>query len=406
MKLANDSVAPTRVLLVDDNEDDHFLVSELLAEMPEGEYKLDWVPTYEAGLEAMCRGEHQVYLLDYRLGVRTGLDLLREANARAAMGPVILLTGQGEFEVDRAAMQAGAADFLEKGQLDARRLERSIRYALQKWRSEAQLERKVLERTRELEHANRALQQEISERKRAENALRDADRRKDEFLATLAHELRNPLAPIRNALEIMRLAGPNPSALERAQAMMDRQVRLLVRLIDDLLDVSRITRGKLRLLLEQVDLNAVIEAALEISRPLIDKSSLKLDVGLPPEPIRIEGDRVRLAQVFSNLLNNAAKYTETGGQIHLIAFRDGGDAVVRIKDTGVGIPAEMLPKVFDMFAQVDRSLNRSQGGLGIGLALVSRLVQMHHGRVEVFSEGTGRGAEFVVRLPLQKETGS
>jgi signal transduction histidine kinase len=297
-------------------------------------------------------------------------------------------------------MSAGAADFLVKGGLDAARLERSIRYAVQKRRAEAELEDKVRERTAALEHTNTALQQEIGERKRAENALREHDRNKDEFLATLAHELRNPLAPIRNALEIMRLSRERGEAIEEAMAMLDRQVRLMVRLIDDLLDVSRITRNKLSLTLERLNLREIIESALEISRPLIEKGGLRLRVRLPTDKIEVNGDRVRLAQIFANLLNNSAKYTEPGGSVSLVATREHKEALVRVRDSGIGIPAEMLPKVFEMFTQVDRALNRAQGGLGIGLGLVCRLVEMHGGHVEAYSEGVGKGAEFVVRLPL------
>ena len=295
-------------------------------------------------------------------------------------------------------MRARAADYLEKSRLDSTLLERSIRYALEKHRTEAELERKVEERTLELQRINKELQQEIAERHRAEEALKEADRRKDEFLATLAHELRNPLAPIRNALEIMRLASGNPKAIEQARVMTERQVTQMVRLIDDLLDVSRITRGKLRLDLDALLLSDVLESAVEISRPLIEKAGLSLHVSLPPAPVPLQGDRVRLAQVFTNLLNNAAKYTEPGGSVR-VTVEAGEPIVVRVRDTGVGVPAEMLPRLFELFTQVDRSLNRSQGGLGIGLALVRRLTEMHGGTVEATSDGPGKGSEFVVRLP-------
>ena len=394
-----DDSSPIRVLLVDDDRDDYLLTRELLEEIPGGGFQFDWVSTYDDGLEAIRRCEHDVYLIDYRLGAQTGLDLLREAQEKGCFGPMILLTGQGELEVDQAAMRARAADYLEKSRLDPTLLERSIRYALQQRRYEADLERKVEERTLALQRINKTLQQEIAERHRAEEALKEADRRKDEFLATLAHELRNPLAPIRNALEIMRLASGNPKAIEQARVMTERQVTQMVRLIDDLLDVSRITRGKLRLEIEDIFLGDVIETAVEISRPMIEKAGLTLQVRLPKGPVPIEGDRVRLSQVFSNLLNNAAKYTEPGGSVTVTA--EVSDAIrVRVRDTGVGIPAEMLPRLFELFTQVDRSLNRSQGGLGIGLALVRRLTEMHGGSVEASSEGAGKGSEFVVRLPV------
>jgi signal transduction histidine kinase/DNA-binding response OmpR family regulator len=238
------------------------------------------------------------------------------------------------------------------------------------------------------------------ERVRLIRELRDADRRKDEFLATLAHELRNPLAPIRNALHIMQLADDDGAAIEQARSMMERQLKQMVRLIDDLLDVSRITRGKLDLRKERVDLAAVIGNAVDTTRPLIEAAGHSLTVSLPPHPVYLDADPMRLAQVFSNLLNNAAKYTDRGGRLWLTASRDGGDIVIAVRDTGVGIPAEALSTVFDMFAQVDRSLEKSQGGLGIGLTLVKRLVELHGGTVEARSDGPGKGSEFIARLPI------
>ncbi|OWK43517.1 hybrid sensor histidine kinase/response regulator [Fimbriiglobus ruber] len=377
--------AAIRVLLVDDDQDDYILTRDLVAEIPGNSYVLDWVSDYDAGLEAVGRGEHDVYLFDYRLGTRTGLDLLAAARGRGLGGPFILLTGQGQSEIDRAAAAAGAADYLEKGKLDAVSLERSIRYACQQKLYETELERKVQERTSELAAANAS--------------LRDADRRKDEFLATLAHELRNPLAPIRNALEIMRLAAGNLSGIEQSRQIIDRQVRQMVRLIDDLLDVSRITRGKVQLNLEPVPVPSILDAALETSRPQLEKAGLKIVSPQPAKTVWVKGDRVRLAQVFSNLLNNAAKYTEPGGTVTVEHFQEGDWAVIVVRDTGVGIPPDALPHVFDLFTQVDRTLNRAGGGLGIGLAIVRRLVEMHQGQVSVTSPGVGHGTEFTVRMP-------
>jgi PAS domain S-box-containing protein len=238
------------------------------------------------------------------------------------------------------------------------------------------------------------------ERARAEGALREADRRKDEFLATLAHELRNPLAPIRNALHLLRLTGGSGPAADRIHEMMERQVGHMVRLVDDLLEVSRITRGKIELRKERVELAAVVRNAVETSRPLVEAARHDLSVSVSGEPVIVEADPVRLAQVVSNLLNNAAKYTDEGGRIAVCARREGGDAVVAIRDSGAGIPEDMLPRIFEMFTQVDRTLGRAAGGLGIGLALTRSVVEMHGGRVEARSDGPGRGSEFVVRLPL------
>ncbi len=241
---------------------------------------------------------------------------------------------------------------------------------------------------------------DIDEPKRLAESLREADRRKDEFLATLAHELRNPLAPLRNGLQIMKLANRNAAAMEKARAMMERQLGQLVLLVDDLLDVSRITRGKLQLRLERIELSSVLQSAVENSLPLIDSSSHQLTMTLPPERIWLNADPMRLAQVFSNLLTNAAKYTDKGGQIWLSAERCGGEVVVSVKDNGIGITADHLPGLFQMFSQVGSALERSQGGLGIGLSLVKGLVEMQGGTVEARSEGLGAGSEFIVRLPV------
>ncbi len=230
--------------------------------------------------------------------------------------------------------------------------------------------------------------------------LREADRRKNEFLATLAHELRNPLAPVRNGLQILRLAPANAQALEQARQMMDRQLQHMVRLIDDLLDVSRITRGKIDLRKECVDLAAIVHSALEASRSVIEDAGHQLTVEMPREPVYLYADPMRLSQVVTNILQNAARYTPPGGHIGLTAEQQDDQAILRMRDTGLGIPPEMLPRIFEMFTQINRSLDRSQGGLGIGLALVRNLVHMHGGTVQAHSEGLGRGSEFVVRLPV------
>lgn len=244
---------------------------------------------------------------------------------------------------------------------------------------------------------------DIGERRRADQALKDADRRKDEFLATLAHELRNPLAPIRNALHILRLSSDR-EANERARSMMGRQLEQLVRLVDDLLDMSRISRGKLELRKQRVPLSAILSSAVETSRSLIDDLGHELTVAQPEQPIILDADLIRLAQVISNLLNNSAKYTDRCGHIQLTAERQGSDVVVSVKDSGIGIAADQLPRIFEMFSQVDRSLERSQGGLGVGLTLVKRLVEMHGGQIEAKSNGLGKGAEFIVRLPVVVDT--
>ena len=238
------------------------------------------------------------------------------------------------------------------------------------------------------------------ERLRLMKELRVSDRRKDEFLATLAHELRNPLAPIRNGLQLIGAPALNTEALGRVRAMMDRQLAQMVRLIDDLLDVSRITRGKIELRKQRIELATVLTSAAETARPLIESLGHELLIMLPQQPVPLDADLTRLAQVFMNLLNNAAKYTESGGRIEVEATVQDSDVMVSVRDNGIGISAEVLPNVFELFVQGDRSLERAQGGLGIGLTLVKRLVEMHGGSVQAKSEGIGHGAEFTVRLPL------
>ena len=241
---------------------------------------------------------------------------------------------------------------------------------------------------------------DVTDRRHMEQELRDADRHKDEFLATLAHELRNPLAPIRNAVHYLGMEGLRDSDVKTARDIIARQVSVMARLIDDLLDVSRISRNKLEIRKERVELATVLQAAVESSRPLIQQCGHDLTISIPTRPIFLDADSVRLSQVFLNLLNNAAKYTKHGGHIWLSAEREGSDAVVTVRDNGVGISNSMMPRIFEMFTQVDRSLEQSQGGLGVGLTLVRRLVEMHDGSVEVISNGLDKGSAFIVRLPL------
>jgi PAS domain S-box-containing protein len=237
---------------------------------------------------------------------------------------------------------------------------------------------------------------------RLHQRLREVDRRKDEFLATLAHELRNPLAPLRSGLNALRMS-PSPAQTDRTRQIMDRQLTHMVRLVDDLLDVSRVTRAQIELQHELLDLTSLVGMALEVSGPAIEAARLELTLRLPDTPITLYGDRTRLAQVLSNLLNNAAKYTPAGGRIGIEAARDGAEVVIKIRDTGVGIPKEMLREVFEMFTQVGPSHAHRQGGLGIGLTLVQRLVELHGGHVWAESEGPGQGSTFIVRLPATRD---
>ena len=241
---------------------------------------------------------------------------------------------------------------------------------------------------------------DMTDRRAAELALRDADRRKDEFLATLSHELRSPLAPIRSALEVMRLARDNPETVEKARATMERQLLHLVRITDDLLDVARITQNKMELRQTRIDLRGVVHSSVEATKPALDGQGHTLQLDLPDTPLWANADPTRLGQVFSNLLHNAVKYTPPGGTIRVTAAATGDRATFAVEDTGAGIPPEMLPQIFQMFTQLPSHRDRSHGGLGIGLTLARRLVELHGGSIEAFSHGQGCGSTFIVRVPL------
>jgi PAS domain S-box-containing protein len=253
-----------------------------------------------------------------------------------------------------------------------------------------------------------AVLRDITERKRLERqkhemmiALKESDRHKDEFLALLAHELRGPLAPLRNCLELLKLGGSDENLRDKVQGTMERQLAQMVRLVNDLLDLGRVSRGQIEVRREPVELGAVMRQAADACAPLVTAASHVLSITMPPESTYIDGDSARLAQVFGNLLQNACKYTEPGGRIEFSASRQAGQAVVRVKDTGIGIPPSELKSIFGLFVQVSRTSERTQGGLGIGLAVVKRLIELHSGSIEAFSAGPGAGSEFIVRLPLR-----
>jgi signal transduction histidine kinase len=398
---------PVRVLLVENDEDDYLLTRGLFNALGADIYRLDRLATFADAIDALARRDHDIYLFDFRLGSRTGIELLTHARSSGCEAPILMLTGQWDRELKDLALHAGADDFLVKGRLDAAILDRSLRYALAQRRmaeqirqADLKLEERVRQRTAELHSLNEALHTEIAERKRAEQALRDADRRKDEFLATLARELRNPLAPLTAALQLIAAEPESVEQVRQFVPMMTQQLNQLVRLIDDLVDVSRITSGKLRLCSELAEIVEFIQAAVDQSRPLIESAQHNLQIVLPSEPLAIHGDHVRLAQIVSNLLINAAKYTPPGGRIDLIASRQEQMVVITVRDNGFGIPLAMQSRIFDQFAQVDSSSTPAHGGLGIGLTIVRTLVEMHGGSIRATSPGPGKGSEFSVRLPL------
>jgi two-component system CheB/CheR fusion protein len=341
-------------------------------------------------------------VLDYLLRVQTANRAFYElfgVSREAIQG--VPLSEFGDDEWTNSALWADLRATLEEGKpFETREVEREFRVIGR---------RTVLLDAQRLSDKNDATVvltlQDISERKKAVENMRRADLRKDEFLATLAHELRNPLAPLRNSIQILRMARGAAPGEERVHEMMERQVAHMVRLVDDLLELSRINRGAIELRKERVDLAAVLQHAVETSRPMIEAAGHHLTVSLPDEPVFVDADLVRLSQVFANLLNNAAKYTQNGGYITLRASSAESIVDVSIRDNGIGIPREMQSKVFDLFAQVDNVLRRSHEGLGIGLHLVLTLVGMHGGTVHVESGGLGQGSEFVVRLPRAQQVG-
>jgi signal transduction histidine kinase len=389
--------AAYRVLIVDDSPEDRKAFRRYLSRTGDTSYLVSEASTGAEGL-ACCREDNpDCILLDYNLPDLNGIEFIEHLNNGSTDGApaVVMLTGQGNEDIAVRAMKAGAQDYLVKG-FAAGGISRAIHTAIEN----VILRRRVVEQERNVQRLAMERSGMVDELASRAASLAEADHRKDEFLATLAHELRNPLAPISNSIHLLLQSNVNEETAHRLYKVLERQTRHMVRLVDDLMEISRITRGKLELRLATIDLNAVIRNAVETSRPLIEAAGHDLSVTLTDEALWIEGDEVRLEQVLSNLLNNAAKYTETGGRIALTARRAGSNAIVSVVDSGIGIPAEMLPRVFELFTQVDTTLGRAQGGLGIGLTLASRLTELHGGRLEARSDGIGKGSEFIVILPL------
>ena len=401
------------ILIVDD-EPKNLLVLETVLDDPG--YRLVRATSGEEALLALMAQEFAVLVLDVRMPGMTGFELAQMIRERrkTARVPIIFLTayynedqhvleGYGSGGVDYLHKPVNAAVLRSKVAVFAElhRKERALAMANQALQAEVAERRRAEARLSEL---NETLDRRVTERTTAlqasEAQLRDAGRRKDEFLATLAHELRNPLAPMRNAVHLLRLKGQITPELTWASGLIDRQVEAMSRLIDDLMDVSRINQGKIELRRERVELAAVLRDAVETARPLIDECAHQLRLHLPERSMPLDADPARLAQAFMNLLNNAAKYMDRGGRIEVVVEPVEHQVEVRVKDQGIGIPVDRLDGVFEMFSQVETALSRSRGGLGIGLSLTRRLVEMHGGSVLARSDGLGHGSEFVVRLPL------
>jgi signal transduction histidine kinase len=419
------------ILLVDDQPARLLTYESVLRELGQN---LVPVRSGVEALEKLMRQEFAVVLLDVSMPDMDGFEAARliHEHPRFEKTPIIFVTGVHVTELDRLkGYRLGAVDYVSIPvvpeilrskvavlvELYCKRRElRALNRDLASTNERLAQANRLLqaEKTRELEslnatlqcaneelaRANSNLQREVAERSRAEQALKEADRNKDEFLAVLSHELRNPLAPIANALQLMRMNDSGAQKVQQSREVIERQLAQLTRLVDDLLDVSRITRGKITLVREPVTVATLIERAVETVQPLIEEHEQVLTLEGPATTLWVDGDPLRLTQALGNILGNAAKYTNRGGRVRLSARQEGEQVVIRIRDDGIGIPAERLPMIFDLFTQLDRSGDHPQSGLGIGLALVRRLIEMHGGSVRAVSEGAGRGSEFIVRLPL------
>ena len=422
------------ILLVDDQPARLLSYESILADLG---HNLVLARSGLEALEKLMSDDFAVILLDVSMPGMDGFETaaLIHEHPRYERTPIIFVTGVHVTEFDRLkGYKVGAVDYVYIPvvpeilrskvavlvELHCKRRElQSLNRALARANSDLTQANATLqaEKTRELEELNQSLRQanaelatandtlhnEIAERLRIEAQLKAADRHKDEFLAMLAHELRNPLAPIRNAVQIMRCKPIEDPQLAWTRDVIERQLGQLARLVDDLLDVSRITRGKINITREPIELASIVNRAIETVQPLISERRHDLTIDIPVDPLRVEGDLARLTQALGNILANAAKYTEPQGRIGLQARAEEGSVRISVRDNGIGIPAEQLPRVFDLFTQVERASERSSGGLGIGLALVRKLVEMHGGSVTAHSDGPGAGSEFVVLLPQLSE---
>jgi signal transduction histidine kinase len=384
-------------LLVDDLEENLLALEGLLRR--DGLVLLRAKSGNEA-LELLLNNEVALALVDVQMPGMNGFELaeLMRGMERTRRVPIIFLTaGNTDRQRRFRGYEAGAVDFLQKPiESDILRSKAQVFFDLFRQRQE------VAQQRDELRAATEQNLQLLKESRQHAEALREADRRKDDFLAMLAHELRNPLAPVRNAVEILRLAQTVDPSVTHARDVISRQVSHMVRLVDDLLDVARIARNKIELRLDRCDLTAIVRQTAEDYRPTLVATGIHLQVDLPSEPVMLTGDATRLAQIFGNLLHNSGKFTPAGGNVHLSVERDDSTkmAIVRVADSGIGLDSNVIGQLFEPFVQADQSLDREKGGLGLGLALVRGLVELHHGAVTAESPGLGQGSTFVVRLPL------
>lgn len=370
-----------RVLLVEDDEDDYILTRYLLSSISDGTFSLDWVKSYDAALEKLSEEDYDICLFDYWLGAHSGLELLRAVRAIGNTVPVILLTGQGDKEVDVEAMKAGAADYLVKGQIDSSLLERSIRYSLEQKR----IEEERIQHTREQE---------------ARAQAEAANKAKDEFLAMVSHELKTPVNTMLGWTQLLRMGNLNGEMLDRALEAIERSAKMQAQLVEDLLDVTRIANGNLKIEKQEVDLSQMVKAVTDELRPSAVTKNINFTVLIPEDKIcSISGDPVRLRQIMTNLLSNAFKFTPENGQVEVNLSHQNGATEIKVSDTGRGIEKEFLPFVFDRYRQNKDADARKYGGLGLGLSIVRQLVELHGGRVTAESDGKDQGAVFTVVFP-------
>lgn len=369
---------PIRVLLVDDDPDDCLLTEHLFREIGRDRYTVICAQSYDGALAALADDTFDVCLFDHNLGPRTGMELLREVRSNEVQTPIILLTGHSDHRLDLEATLAGAADYMVKDRLQSDTLERSIRYAM----------------------AQHQMAEERLRFAREQEARESANRAKDEFLAVVSHELRSPLNAILGWSRLLRTSAPDAETLDRGLEIIERSASSQARLIDDLLDVSRIISGNLRLNTIEVEPAVLVAAAVDAALPSAQAKKIQLSSDVNGGVGLVAVDPDRLQQIVANLLSNSIKFTPPGGAITIRLDRESDVARLAINDTGRGIPPEFLPHIFDRYQQAAGVRDSTQTGLGLGLAIVRHLVEMHGGSVTASSPGDGQGSTFEVRLPL------